>query len=459
MRLFRLKMASKKSVPPNNIRTDADEKQQTAAFPIVNFEVPQVGVFDAPLRYYPVNKEWCKLVTGALELYAQIWSWTDAEDESDMRIQAALQIRKGFDMIIASCEDVEACLGTSTTIGNLETQITINSADIASNSDSIQSNTQTIADNQAASESNVYPALPTAAELDKLCGSSWRIANELNDFIAQTLSDAQTITLDEFLGSLLQFGSWQASTLKLFWDFAVSNWYSGLDADVAATVSTVAEYIYCNEIDMDAVKTQIDNDGNLSATVQAAWIGAIDAITDAKISLWAYLGSLDTTSDCSSFGCLDLWCHLFDFSLNDGGWSTNAEYSRDFGYWDGTAWVSEWGNQSIGYDERLYIDWTYDNPADTIDVEIVLDISGTMGSQRKLTLVCEIGGATYAYPVTPEVGVNTYQFNVQRSGMTKVRFSVVGDSPSQGACTIKCTSVKLSGNHVTNASNGGNNCP
>lgn len=204
---------------------------------------------------------------------------------------------------------------------------------------------------------NEYPPLPTqASEPDELCGASWEIAEQLSAFIADVLTDSQTITLSEFLTAFFNLGGWVADTLKLLWDFAIANWYAGLDADVAAEISTIAEYLYCNELDMTATKDDINNDGALSATVKAAYIGAIDALSDGKISLWAFVGSQRTGDDCSAFCPQATWVE-YDFTVQDHGFTVWSFGSRPYGeYVNGVGWRCQWSNIGGDQDNRMYIE-------------------------------------------------------------------------------------------------------
>lgn len=456
MRLFGLIMASKSSVPPNNIRTDADEKQQTASFPIVNFDVPQVGVFDAPLRYYPVNKEWAKIITGALDLYAQVYAWQGAEDELDVRIQAVLEIRKGFDLIIASCDDVENCIQTSPTVLTIE-------SDVASNASSTNANSSNITDLQnttqdlAQSDGNVYPAYPTYdLQPDGACGSAYYVVQKVRDFIAG-MEDATNVypdlisAIEGYLDGVLNMVFSPVNDL-------LSQIFSGVPptsvlTDFDSQAAQMRDFLYCNGFD----KSAFENEVRTNYTSGSAIADFISCIGLGSWNSWVAIGSQDASQDCSSFNCFGLWCHFFDFSINDGGWSTNAEYSRDFGFWNGSAWESVFAAVGGDYDQRLYIDWTYDNAADTVDVEVDLEVTGLIGGAARCTVFAYIGGASYSYQQDISIGRQVYTYNVQRPGMTKIRVIVLG-AKSTDVCTFYVHSVKLSGNHTVNASNEGDNC-
>ena len=134
---------------------------------------------------------------------------------------------------------------------------------------------------------NQYPDPPTQATPDELCNAVYYITDKVIQFIDDTLTDASTITLEEFLNALLGQGGWDASLLKQFWDLMVANSYPNLLTDVQTARSEVAEYFYCHEVDRESVILAIDDSTTIGTEAQAALIGALNAIDDSKLALWA----------------------------------------------------------------------------------------------------------------------------------------------------------------------------
>lgn len=187
--------------------------------------------------------------------------------------------------------------------------------------------------------SNEYPAPPTAAsDPDGLCGAVYEIANELNSYIQQSIIDEQTFTLDDFLSALLVSGGFIGGLLTTFWDFFVANANPNLGAEVSSAIDAVAEHFYCAELDRTIAIAAIDADATITTDAQAAYIGAINSITDGKMALWAFVGSQDTTQDCSLF-CG--WCVTHDWTgSNANGWVVGTQ-QQSAGVLGANGWDSE----------------------------------------------------------------------------------------------------------------------
>jgi len=108
-----------------------DERERIVVLSEFNLELPIVGVFDEPLRYYKVNEEWAKIITGAVDLLTEVAVWKDAENEGYTGIRSILEFLKGEIIVPFDCDDVEACLASSVIINALSSQVFQNQVDIA----------------------------------------------------------------------------------------------------------------------------------------------------------------------------------------------------------------------------------------------------------------------------------------------------------------------------------------
>jgi len=256
---------------------------------------------------------------GAIQQLGLWWNWERDESQTALATSivwqrqlalAAEKVRQGENCMV-DCNDIEGCLDTSTIINNILVDIDINETNITNNTTNITTNTTNITNNETnidiilegGIDINVYPPNPTQGEPDALCGASYHIANKLNDHIQDIITDALTLTLSEFLEGLLGIGGFQSSWVKLWWDFIIAAGNPNLGTEVSGTIDAVAEHLYCQNLDRDLVEIAIDTDSGITDDAQAAWIGALRSITDAKLSMWAITGSFDDTQDCSSFAC------------------------------------------------------------------------------------------------------------------------------------------------------------
>lgn len=78
-----------------------DDKDRKLDLSRMNLVPPAVGICDEPLRLYPLNNEWAKIVIGFVSWLATIAPWRDADDESYSAIQEIETFMIGCDPISA----------------------------------------------------------------------------------------------------------------------------------------------------------------------------------------------------------------------------------------------------------------------------------------------------------------------------------------------------------------------
>lgn len=61
-------------------------------------ELPEVGIYDTPVRYFKANEEWCKIIFGWLDWLEDVAGWKDAEDDNYSGIQQILIFEEGIEM-------------------------------------------------------------------------------------------------------------------------------------------------------------------------------------------------------------------------------------------------------------------------------------------------------------------------------------------------------------------------
>lgn len=316
---------------PNVIRVLDDEKKQALFLDEFNLEVPSVGVLDAPYRCYAINHQWAKIIMGFVGWLATIAVWDGAEDESHDGVVGVLkflsqsgvcnmlQVRQSptEPCILEFSEDEGSSWSEFADILDCVTPTFLENSII----NALNTNTtiQQIIDNLVdGGTDNDLPSTPTISQPDLLCDSAYYVTDKIIDFIDQTLTDASTITLEEFITGLLGLGGFDGSLLVLFWDLIVASSYPDLLTDVQDSRDEIAKILYCNELDKDLSTLEVDASVTIGAEAQAAIIGAINAVTDGKWSLWAFVGSqVDSGEDCSLF--CDT-CETYDFTIDDQGW-------------------------------------------------------------------------------------------------------------------------------------------
>lgn len=328
-----------------------DEQNRALDLSTFNLIPPGVGIFDAPYRCYRINNEWAKIVMGFVSWLASVAVWEHAENDTYIGIRQILEFLSqegtcmSFDVRQNPAEPclLEFSLDSGSTWAQFaditqcvnQTYIDNSIINALNNNTTIQNTIDQLSDGGA---DNDLPPAPTVSEPDLLCDAAYYIADKIIDFVDQTITDAATITLEEFLSSLLGLGGFDGSPLKLFWDLIIANSYPNLLSDVQGARSKIAESLYCNELDRDLTILDIDASLSIGEEAQAAIIGAINAVTDGKWALWAFVGSqVDSGETCAGF-CSNEPDYTFDFvasnawSIFVGNEGNRAVYSPGIGY-------------------------------------------------------------------------------------------------------------------------------
>lgn len=261
--------------------------------------------------YFEWATRWKNLQWSADELQA----WTD-----DLRLRLMRECP-------VDCEEVEGCLGTSTIINNINTEITTIETDITTINTDITTIETDITNIYNQTDINIYPPAPDEQAADALCSAAVYIVNQMIDLITQVQQDAQTITLEEFLAALLGIGGYDQSLLVQFWNWMIANSYPNLIADVEAVKNNVIRFWYCNLLDRDLTRLDIQA-APFTQAVKDAYTLAIDALTDSKFALFVAIGqALSYTSSA----CLCAACGVHDFELKQGFWITPPTIPGQFG--------------------------------------------------------------------------------------------------------------------------------
>lgn len=263
---------------------------------------------------------------GALEQLAKAYNWEDSYAAGSQTayvwqdvLEGASEAVKIGENCMLDCDDVEDCLGTSTIINIIEGDIVTNETNIVNNETNITNNETNITNIvTGGNDTNVYPDLPTQSEPDELCGASYRVAVEIIELVEQTVIDVGVLLQAAWLLSWLGIGGWLGTQLSLFWDYIFANEVALTGVDFGVYEDQIAEALYCAELDV--AQAIIDLDPAIPALRRDAIIAALESATDAQIALWAFVGSLDGTQDCSSVVCAA--CAFFDFTVSDYDFET-----------------------------------------------------------------------------------------------------------------------------------------
>jgi len=376
---------------------------------------------DETVYHYPLTQREAFMLLGQIDFIGWQTRWKDRSFTQDYLNEKVASIADGLMNPMSTeidCADIENCLETSTIINNIEGDVvTIQGSVSAVEGDITTINKQITIINQSA-QYNIYPPAPDPeTEPDPYCGTSWYIAEYLNAYIQDVITDALTLTWQEVAIGLLGIGGFDASLAKLLWDYIIASANPTLDDECIAGIEEIAELFFCNNLLVADVITAINASGTLTTGAKQAYTKAIESLTVSKFSELIYLGSLDESRDCSSFcpdcigpvvrypstGWLGFSPLSSEITLFGGAFSVENYFSRD--YIDmatlNSGFVLDHGNhciKSINFKAfrfgtvptiSVYLD---DVLLATVDVNIAagnlqtftLDIGGIRGDEIKL---------------------------------------------------------------------------
>lgn len=165
---------------------------------------------------------------------------------------------------------------------------------------------------------NQYPDLPSPATSD-MCLAANYIANVLYDQTIEVRDDLLSGTIEGVFNVLIRLGGWTFTLLGEWMAYLDTNKNAtDLVSDLGAAIPTIAEYLYCNGLDLDGFVADVTADSNLPAIVKEIYTGLYEAAYPSNVALWAAQGVLfQGTADCSGYGCAGSWSKVYDFEAND----------------------------------------------------------------------------------------------------------------------------------------------
>ena len=102
----------------------ADLKERAIWLKENNFDLPEEGIYDEPVRYYKANLNWARIIEGWVDWLADVSAWRQAQDDSFRGIHEILVWEEGIELPTEiNCEDIENCLETSPTIEEIKDSI------------------------------------------------------------------------------------------------------------------------------------------------------------------------------------------------------------------------------------------------------------------------------------------------------------------------------------------------
>lgn len=263
-------------------------------------ELPGVAWDAEPVRYFKLNQEWCKLLAGWLDWMESEAFWPDATGQDYPGIQGILKFEEGIELPVTDfdCGDVEDCLENSDIIAALNAQID----DLNNQIDNLEEELEEV--DNATGGGTTLPPNPTHEEAaNATCKAANYIADRLIENMLQMWADAQELTLQEWMQSILSVVSFDFPAASDFWQKAVTIGNETLADDAAVFKPNLVTALFCAELDYELTLEALQDDSEIPTDEKALLITTLDNYKQAKLNEWASIGTLGTTDyDCSE-GC------------------------------------------------------------------------------------------------------------------------------------------------------------
>ena len=307
---------SNQKEPEDRQQAALDFRKRVLAWQDQNQVLPSVDIYDEPVRYYKLNKEWAKIIWGLLNHLEQPAAWPLAEDQDYSGIQQVMKFEQGIDMPLeVDCEHLEDCLETSTIIIDMQTVIN-NQTEIINN---LTQEIERLEDEQATDGVDIPPNPTMVDSGNDLCKSANYIAMRVAADLLVIWADASTLTLQEFMNAMLGITWWNFDKAKAFWQYAATVANPDLATDAQAYIDDIKTALFCSELNKEETISAIFDAGTIPDNEEALWTATIDKYTQGQLDEWAVIGALDTaTPDCTD-GCP--WKIVYDF---DGTYTPNG---------------------------------------------------------------------------------------------------------------------------------------
>lgn len=91
-------------------RTTLDFKQRVIDMMANKQPLPNVGIYDEPVRYFKANEQWCAVIFGWLDWLEDVAGWQEAQDESYAGIQQILIFEEGIEPLVTTQEELKTAI-------------------------------------------------------------------------------------------------------------------------------------------------------------------------------------------------------------------------------------------------------------------------------------------------------------------------------------------------------------
>lgn len=256
-------------------------------------QVPEVDIFDAPLRCFVVNEQWSIYVLGAISELANVMAWQDTDNENDHAIQQILKLLSEENCMSVQdiCDGVICALEKSAArflsgqAGNVIGDIVINDdgSIVIDDSDSGGVSDETL-------QSRNGGTLAVASGFSRVMGDVqlWLYTNGVGvattKLYLQSKYDVDQTLIEQFVDDLIAYQPTDTGT-----------WYEPTDSDLE-------ERLYCDSPTQATVAAWII-DTTVDPNKAELMLQLNSAINPAQFELWYASGLNTPITEYLSYAC------------------------------------------------------------------------------------------------------------------------------------------------------------
>lgn len=254
----------------------------------------------------PAGDDFRRAAYAQLLMLGKWWLWKHDESPESTRAKETAEVwRLAFELneeCGMSCEEIEDCLEASELLAAMQAEIDAAEADIVTNTTNITNVTnQVTVLEQNVTQTNIVPPISDLETEDEICNAATYIAQQI---LAEALSvweQSGELTIEEFIQALLtNSNGWLGTFATDLYNAAVPADMSTPD-DLTDAYDALERALYCNNLDKAAARAEILASPEIEENARDLIIAVLDALTDAKYALWAFVGkeTIDGTCDCT----------------------------------------------------------------------------------------------------------------------------------------------------------------
>lgn len=298
-------------------RTTLDFKQRIIDLMANSQPLPNVGIYDEPVRYFKANEQWCAVIFGWLDWLEDIAGWQAAEDENYQGIQQILIFEEGIEPLVTTQAELKAaiCEGIECAVVQISKRIVSGSKTGFSIDDDGNIIIGDDGDDSLPEDDPLTLQDEEAMALDgqarKVASGFQYVLDRLNELYTTgvPLAEAKYVMTQEFYANEPEMES------------AVENWYTRATASQplpsGINEDALAQNLYCDGNNRVTLNTYlIDTFSEVTGTTQAATM-LVAGLSDEQFNDWKARGGKIPSTAYIAYTCTPFETEIIIFSGAD----------------------------------------------------------------------------------------------------------------------------------------------